>query len=505
MSIYKPCDVRGRVADELSPELYRDWGRVLGGQIEPPGPLVVGGDVRESTPEFLAALVDGLAAAGVTVLNLGLCPTPMIYFAKEHFAAGACAIVTASHNPASINGLKWMMGDRPPAEEDVQRLACETESLDDAPGSPLKEVHPGIPSRVPGVELRGTSNEPPERNKLGARCARPQAPGGSSAGNVRQVDVSTEYRAMLVETHARTRRPVELHVVLDPMHGCWATRAKPLLEAVFPRARFTAIHDTPRGDFGGHGPDCSRAARLAELCQAVTEQDADLGIAFDGDGDRVAFVDGGGVALSPEEATHALLHGFGTELSEQPFVFDLKFSHCIAETAAMLGAEVVAERSGHAFIRRCMLRTDALFGAEISGHYFYRALAGGDDGLYTACRLLAQMARTGKSLAELRGNCPAVYLTPDLRVSIAAGARQSIIEQVRAAWSDYPQSTIDGVRVAFDDGWALIRASVTEPALTFRFESIDQPSLDSLVRRFCDKLPEVGEELWGKYEAVRAK
>ena len=127
MSIYKPCDIRGNAAAELSPQLYRNWGRHLGRAVAGKGPLVVGGDVRGSTPKFLEALTVGLIEANAQVISLGQLPTPMVYFAKRHFQAAGCAIVTASHNPAPINGLKWMLGDRPPTEQDVQALGDDAE------------------------------------------------------------------------------------------------------------------------------------------------------------------------------------------------------------------------------------------------------------------------------------------------------------------------------------------------------------------------------------------
>jgi len=222
-------------------------------------------------------------------------------------------------------------------------------------------------------------------------------------------------------------------------------------------------------------------------------------VAFDGDGDRLALVDDQGRAVGPEQATWSMLQSFGRRLARQRFVYDLKFSDRMREAARQFGAEALAERSGHAFIRRRMIHSGAMFGAEISGHYFFGELDGGDDGLYAACRMIDYLGRSGHTLAELAGRCPAVFTTPDLRLKVDRQQRHAIIEAVREAWSQYPQNTIDGVRVDFPDGWALIRSSVTESALTFRFESHDWPGLDKLVRRFCKAMPERGDELWERY------
>ncbi|NUQ61767.1 MAG: phosphomannomutase/phosphoglucomutase [Pirellulales bacterium] len=455
MSIYKPCDIRGHAMTELTPELYQRWGQALGRQLQPGAKFVVGGDVRMSTPAFLAALVDGLCRAGIDVVDLGTLPTPIIYYAKHRLMADACAIVTASHNPPDDNGLKWLLGNQPPTQEQVailHRMVDEPEALDG-------RVH-----RAP-----------------------------------RRIDITFDYVAWLQELWSQ-RRPVRLHTVLDPMHGCWAGRARRYLHAIFPQVLLTPIHDTPDAVFDGRCPDSSRHELLEELSEAVDHQRADLGVAFDGDGDRITFVDDDGVILTGEETAAILLESFGEEIAGQPFVYDLKFSDRIPELAKTLGARPIVERSGHAFLRARMLESGALFGAEISGHYFYRDLEGGDDALYTACRLIDHLARTGKSLTELRRAFPEIFVTPDLRVPVDPAKCETVLAHVRSAWSEYPQTTVDGVRIQFPDGWALVRASVTEPAMTFRFEASSLQGLYELVWRFCDSLPEIGDPLWSHYE-----
>lgn len=461
MSIYKPCDIRGHAEAELTPELYLSWGRTLGRQVEPRAKFVVGGDIRGSTPQFLAALAQGLCTAGVDVVDLGILPTPMIYYARRRLRAAGCAIVTASHNPAEINGLKWMVGDHPPTQEQVDALRR-------------------------GVETAGSDSSDRQRS------------------TPRRIDVSFDYVGWLQETFVADD-PVELRVVVDPMHGCCACRARRYLQAVFPHALVSAIRDTPEADFTGFSPDCSRPEQLEELCKAVDHERADLGIALDGDGDRVAFVDNQAMVLTAEEATLILLESYGSQVKGESFVYDLKFSDRVAEKASQLGAEPLVERSGHTFIRSRMLRTAALFGAEISGHYFFRALGGGDDGLFAACRMIDYLARSGKTLAQLQRGCPAVFMTSDLRVPIEPQDHAAVIDHVQATWLQYPHRLTDGVRIDFPDGWALVRSSVTESALTFRFEAWGWAALDELVWRFCDALPHVGDALWARYEEAMGK
>ena len=457
MSIYKPCDIRGHAAEELTTDLYRSWGRALGDRLEPGAKFVVGGDVRDSTPRFLDALVDGLCRSGMDVVQLGILPTPMVYYARRRLRAAACAVVTASHNPAEENGLKWTMGQRPPRQEEVALLERAAVASDFSPSTDRE-------ARAP-----------------------------------RSLDVSFDYVGWLQETWVRPDSAA-LRIVVDPMHGCCGRRARRYLQAVFPCAPVSAIRDNPRADFAGTSPDCCCQEHLESLCQAVEHEGADLGVAFDGDGDRVAFVDDTGTMLTAEEATSILLDSFGAELDGEAFVCDLKFSDRVAEEAKGLGAEAVVVRSGHTFIRSRMVDSGALFGAEVSGHYFFGDLGGDDDGLFAACRMIDYLARSEKPLSQLRRGCPTVFMTPDLRVPLNPRDHSAVIDHVQAHWLQYPHTLTDGVRVDFPNGWALVRSSVTEPGLTFRFEATDWPGLNRLVWRYSDGLPHAGDALWARYE-----
>ena len=453
MSIYKPCDIRGHVSTELNPQLYRRWGYALGKQVNDGAKFVVGGDVRLSTPELLAALIEGLCQAGADVVDLGTLPTPIIYYARRRLLADACAIVTASHNPPDFNGLKWIIGGRPPTADQMDKLRQAAEE-----------------------EVPSAAETPPRTSRF--------------------LDVTFDYVACQQERWVDTPA-VDRNVIVEPLNGCFAGLARRYLQAIFPRIVFSAIHDTPDPVFEGRSPDCSRSENLEALCEAVDHQRADLGIALDGDGDRAAFVDNEGNCLTAEEATCILLGSFGEELPGEAFVYDLKFSDRVAETANRLGAKTLVERSGHAFIRNRMLDEGALFGAEISGHYFYRELEGGDDGLYTVCRMIDYLSRTGKSLSELRRECPKVYVTPDLRVRVEPSEQAGVIEKVASAWAQFPQTTVDGVRVNFPHGWALVRRSVTEPVLTFRFEGDGFSELNELVWDFLRRTERLGRPAVG--------
>jgi phosphomannomutase / phosphoglucomutase len=489
-----PCDIRGNAATELSPTLYEAWGRALGRQLSPSAKFVVGGDVRESTPPFLAALIDGLCQEGLNVVDLGLIPTPMIHYAKRRLHADGCAIVTASHNPATVNGLKWIIGDRPPTPDDVAALARAAAPLSPPAGKGRGE---GDGSDPAVTVLHNGKKSPSEAGKGKGR----HNGDGRTRSEPRTLDISFDYVAHLQESFVDSLT-AERRVVLDPMFGCWAMKARRYLHAIFPQCLFSTVHDAVDSRFDGRTPDCSRPHELGELCEAVYRERAHLGVAFDGDGDRVALVDNEGVALRAEEAACVLLKCLGRQLKGERFIYDLKFSDRVPEVARQHGAEPLVERSGHAFLRTRMRDTTALFGAEASGHYFYRALEGCDDGLYTACLVIAYLAKSDRTLSELRRSCPPVYITPDLRLTMPHDEQPKLIEQIRTTWKEFPQRTIDGVRIDLPGGWALVRSSVTEPALTFRFEGLDWPALDDLVERFCDAMPQFGDELWEHFRAA---
>ena len=440
MSVYKACDIRGPV-DQLSEKLYRSWGRSIGRQAGSGAKVVAGGDVRLTTPAFLEAVVEGLVGAGAEVIELGIVSTPMVYFAKRFLGAEGCVIVTSSHNPPDTNGLKWMVGNLPPGPEDVQQLREEAEGADSA-----------------------------------GRFA------GQAVGRRTKKEIGESYLAWLRSSFGK-RGDANMRVVLDPGGGSWCSRGSEYFDKVFGGMRVSAIHDKADGNFRERNPDSAKPENLGSLCQAVIEEGADIGIAFDGDGDRVGFVDNEGVALTAEQATWVLLGSWGQQIRGKNFVYDIKFSDVIRRAAEELGAIPTVERSGHAFIRTKMIQTAAVFGAEISGHYFYGQLDGGDDGLYTAMLMTAYLSGCGERLSELRRECPKSFITPDLRLRASTEKQTELIELASKAFGEYPQSRVDGVRIDFPDGWVLLRNSVTESSLTVRFEGQDGESLERIVKR----------------------
>lgn len=447
MPVYLPCDIRGPVS-ELSTDLYAAWGRSIGRRLEPGADVYVGGDVRISTPEFLSALVSGLCDTGACVHDLGIVPTPLVYFAKRTKAASACAIVTASHSPPDRNGLKWMISNRPPTEDMVADFR--------------REQHESGDFKAAGISV--------------------------------EENIWPDYRTWVRGVAEKLHRE-DLRILIDPGNGCWAECATALYRKCIPSAHIDSIHDRRDGTFRDRKPDSADPRNLSVLSDTVKRERYDIGLAFDGDGDRIAVVDETGRVLTAEEATSILLSSFGDGISGQPFVHDIKFSEVVSRVASDLGALPVVERSGHAFIRTRMLEENALFGAEISGHYFYRELEGGDDAFYCGLVLMHHLRRTGRTLSSLRADCPEVYMTPDLRIRADAKKASRVFELMRSKFGEDRISTVDGIRLTFPRGWALVRQSVTEPALTFRFEGTSEPDLVQIVEVFCEAVPGLQEEI----------
>lgn len=457
MSIYKPGEICGQVESELSADLYQRWGHILGMQIEPQAKVIVGGDNRASTPAYREALISGLCQAGANVVNLGEVTTPMVSYARRRLGGAAYAMVTASHRPANFNGLKWMIGRRSPQRNDVEKLERTVE-----------------PNGTGSTRMRGSW---------------------------RDLDISFDYVGWLQQTWVESMG-ARLRVVLDPLYGTCAARARRYLQAILPCSLFSAIHDEPDAALGNAAPDCSDPERLRELAAAVEHEGADLGIALDGDGDCLALVDGEGVTLSADELACVFLYSFGEALAGQPFVYDWGFSQQVAAVARSLGAEALAGASNYAAIRARMLDTGAAFAAGTNGHYFFRPLEAGDDGLFAACWLLDWLNHTGLSLADARRRCPPVYMTPELHVAAEAAQQATVLADIAKAWAGHTQATLDGLRIEFPQGWALVRSRPEESDLAFRFEARDWESLRELVWRYCEVLDDLGDQLWTCYSAA---
>lgn len=440
MSIYKDCDIRGVYGVELDAALAERIGRAVGTRMRERS-VVVGGDVRTSTPTLKAALLAGLARTPVDVIDVGTVPTPALYDAITALGADGGVMVTASHNPAAYNGFKLVLGAEPVTPRDIALIARLVADGAFAVGS----------------------------------------------GRCRTVDDLDGYVARV---QARMAPAEALRIVVDAGNGAAGLVAARLLRGLGHDVveRFTE----PDGSFPNRSPNPSEPGALAVLQADVVQHGADFGVAFDGDGDRAVFVDERGRVTPAEEAL--VVFAQASLRAGEAVVYDLKSSSVVATSIEALGGRPVMQRSGHAFMREAFLREGAVLAGEVSGHFFFREL-GYDDGLYAAARMADVLAATGHTLAQATADLPRPVITPDLRVAWPLAERDALLERVRAAFADRPIATLDGVRVAFDDGWLLARKSVTEPAVTFRIEAGDAERL----RQRRDMLVAAVPELEGRH------
>lgn len=445
MSEFKACDVRGRAGEGIiTPAGFASLGRALAAMADErglDGPFVVAGDVRVSSAALRSALCDGLLAGGRKVFDCGTLPTPVFYFAIGHLGAVAGATVTASHNPPAYNGLKFILGEHPVTPDDLAALAARV--------------------RKGGGD-------------------------GRSGGRCEPCEVMPAYGQHLL---ALCPRPLDgMRLVVDGGNGCYASSAPALLEGL--GAAVDPLFCEPDGTFPGRSPNSALPKNLGALRERLGRGAHDLGIAFDGDGDRVSFVDETGVCI-PCDTVIALLGADAVRAAAGgQVVCDIKVSSAVADVVAAAGGEVLLEKSGHAFIKDRVQRCGAVFGGEVSGHYFYPFLGGGDDGLYTAWRFADYLRRCGTTASAAVAAVPHYAITPDIRLPCEAGEAAALLARLALALAgEADLDRTDGLRALWPEGWALVRLSITEPAITFRFEGRSRSLRDTVVARFLATEP----------------
>ena len=437
MSIYKDCDIRGVYGRELTAEDSYKIGRALA--TLSPGKILVGGDVRLSTPELKGALVKGLLESGAELTDLGTIPTPVLYFALKHSDAAAGATVTASHNPPEYNGVKYMIGHTP-----VTRAAMD---------------------KLQGIVESGAYAE--------------------KQGSIVSRDIISEYIDFLSK---RFQAPRPLHVLVDA--GCGA------MSNVAPEAfrrigyRVTELSCKPDGSFPDRSPNPADYSCLGKTSEAIRACGADFGVAFDGDGDRAVFLDETGAPVQNEKSLvlfiRSLLKGKPT-----PVVYDQKSSSIIRDATLEMGGTPLPEKSGHAFIKKRFLENGAALAGEVSGHFFFGEL-GYDDGLFAALVMAELIARSGEKLSALVQDIVCPPITPDIRLACPYADQQSWLDAVESVMEKAGAqiSHLDGVRADFPDCWMLMRKSVTAEQITLRAEARTEQKLQALLKDVAAALPE---------------
>jgi phosphomannomutase len=439
-TVFKAYDIRGIVPATLTEELAEALGKSFGTIALAAGEKVVavGRDGRLSGPAMSAALVRGLVAAGVDVIDVGRVTTPMLYFAASTLCASGIQ-VTGSHNPKDYNGFKMVMAGRAIYGDDIQAL----------------------------------------RRMMEAESWTLAADG--QAGKVRNINVLGAYRDRIVGD-VKLARPMK--IVIDSGNGIAGASAPAIFRAL--SCEVTELFSEVDGDFPNHHPDPSKPENLRDLIAALKSGDAELGLAFDGDGDRLGIVTRQGNNIYPDRQMMLFAQDVLTRVPGGTIVFDVKCSQRLAPAIEAAGGKPLMFKTGHSLIKAKMKEIDSPLGGEMSGHIFFKERwFGFDDGTYAGARLLEILSRSADPSAVLDA-LPTSFSTPELNVKCEEGEPHRVTAelQARAAAGAFPApavvSDIDGLRVDWPDGFGLIRASNTTPVLVLRFEGQTQAALDRI-------------------------
>ncbi len=447
-SIFRAYDIRGVVGDTLTPALVYHIGRAIGSAAAAEGEknIVVGADGRLSSPDMSAALIKGLRDSGRDVLDIGMVPTPVLYYATHILESKSGVMVTGSHNPADYNGFKIVVNGRTLAGDDIQALLARIKNQDYTTGN----------------------------------------------GHLRKVSVSSDYLNRIT-SDVKMQRPMK--VVVDCGNGVAGKLAPQLLKAL--GCEVTPLFCEIDGTFPNHHPDPGKPANLVDLINEVRTRNADLGLAFDGDGDRVGVVTNSGKIIYPDRllmlfALDVIKRNPGAEI-----IYDVKCTRLLHQVLEPVGGNPCIWKTGHSLIKARMKETGALLAGEMSGHIFFKERwYGFDDGLYSAARLLEILSADSRSADQVFDAFPEDISTPELNISVTEETKFSIVEQMQQA--DYPggkPSTIDGIRVDYPDGWGLVRASNTTPMLVLRFEAETDDGLQRIRQQFQQRLHAVDTSL----------
>ena len=442
-SVLREYDIRGIVGETLGAADALAIGKAYGTKILRSGGKVIalGFDGRVSSPELAEALATGLLSTGVTVKRVGLGPTPMLYFAVKHLHADAGIMVTGSHNPPTHNGFKMALSSGPVYGDAIQSIGAIANAGDYEAGQ----------------------------------------------GTIEDLDIRDAYTDRLLKDYAGTR---DLKIVWDAGNGATGEILR-RMTAKLP-GKHILLFDAIDGRFPNHHPDPTVPENLVDLQRAVAEHGADLGIGFDGDGDRIGAIDGNGRIVWGDQ----LLAIYAREvLATRPggiIIADVKASQVLFDEITRLGGTPLMFKTGHSLIKAKMAETGSPLAGEMSGHIFFAdKWYGFDDALYCGIRLASLVSLSGRSLAEIVDELPTVHNTPETRFEVSAARKFAVIDELKTRLASMPDITvndIDGVRVNTPDGWWLVRASNTQEVLVARAESATLDGLDRLKTQIKDQL-----------------
>jgi len=441
--IFRQYDIRGIADIDLTDDFAYILGKAFGTHLYRNGftELVVGRDVRKSSPRLFESLSKGIIDTGCNVIDIGIVPTPLLYFTIFHFDLDGGVMITGSHNPIEYNGFKLMKGKDTLYGEEIQKLKQLI----------LKEDFE------------------------------------SGKGRITKKDVVDEYLSYTSSLISPERK---LSIVMDPGNGT----AGPIATKLFERlgAEFLCINCEPDGNFPNHLPDPTVLEYTKQLREKVGEQKADMGMGYDGDSDRIGIVDENGTLIFGDQLLGALSKQVLSKNSGADVLFDVKCSQGLTEWIEELGGNPIMWKTGHSLLKAKMKEIKCPIAGEMSGHIFLADnYYGFDDAIFVSARFYELVSESGKTVSEIIGEMPYYESTPEIRTEVGEENKWKIVEDVRKKFrKEYKTIEIDGVRILFGDGWGLVRASNTQPVIVTRFEAKTKERLDeirTLVHNYIDE------------------
>ncbi|MDH5391935.1 MAG: phosphomannomutase/phosphoglucomutase [Gammaproteobacteria bacterium] len=441
-SIFKAYDIRGIVDETLTDEAVELIGRAYGSEAlaQSQKTVVIARDGRLSSPKISAALSKGLRSTGCDVIDIGMVPTPVLYFATHVLKTGTGIMITGSHNPPQYNGLKMVLAGHTLYSESIQQL--------------LKRI-------LNNELVRGD-------------------------GSYKEQDVRQHY---LDEICADVKLAKPLKIAVDSGNGV----AGELAPALFKRmgCEVIELYSEIDGSFPNHHPDPSKLENLIDLGKAIEEFGVDLGLAFDGDGDRVGIIDNRNNIIWPDRQMMLYAEDVLSRNPGAQIIYDIKSSNHLDKEIKRLGGDALMWKTGHSFIKAKMKETGALLAGEMSGHIFFKERwYGFDDGLYSAARMLEILSKKEQPADVVFNALPDSFNTPEIQIQFAEGEHYRFMDKLKlvADFGSSEISTIDGMRVNYDDGWGLIRPSNTTPCLVLRFEADSEEALEKVQEKFRQQI-----------------
>jgi len=442
--IFREYDIRGKVSDDFPPELVEALGKGFGTYIKRGGgqEIALSGDIRLTTPDLMEQFKTGVLSTGVDVINIGILPTPANYYSMFSLGVAGAVQITGSHNPPEFNGFKLSRNKKAVFGEAIQEIRVIIEKEDYETGE------------------------------------------GSEAS----YDILTKYKRMIA-SKIDIKKPMK--VVMDCGNAAGAICAPEIFKNL--NVDLTELYCDVDGTFPNHHPDPTVKENLVDLIDLVKKGSYDIGLAFDGDADRVGVVDETGDIVWADQLIALFLPEVVEEGDE--ILYDVKCSQALEEMIVKYGGKPVMWKTGHSLIKQRMSELNCKLGGEMSGHIFFADdYFGYDDAIYVAARIVQTLSRTDQKLSQLKAELPKYYSTPEMRLEAESDEEKFRIAKEAVAYftENYDCSTVDGVRIKFGDGWGLVRSSNTQPVIVCRFEANTAERMEEIRSIVMNKLQEIG-------------